>query len=230
MTESTIVTPELSQLALWNALTDALGDVYDAHGVCAAAANALAGRAGVRTLTVIREPASSHYDVWICDGKSQMKQDRWTEEDPFLERITQVDGAAQYEKYLQGWAAGLEFGYLNPRAATQIVMEEFPGLASQMTPDVAVESMMQLANVFRGRWDERGKWGYHIIPSWDLFFSTGREIGQISGDFTTEEVVKNDLVDAANQYDADKVKADAEGFELNDDYKAVDVEEIQSRI
>ncbi|MCB1487309.1 MAG: ABC transporter substrate-binding protein [Bauldia sp.] len=137
---------------------------------------------------------------------------------------------AVYEKYLQGWAAGLEFGYLNPRAATQIVMEEFPGLASQMTPDVAVESMMQLANVFRGRWDERGKWGYHIIPSWDLFFTTGREIGQISGDFTTEEVVKNDLVDVANQYDAGKVKADAEAFELNDDYKAVDVEEIQSRI
>ncbi len=44
-----------------------------------------------------------------------------------------------YERYFQGWAAGLEFGKINPRAATQIVMEQFPGLASQMTPDVAVE-------------------------------------------------------------------------------------------
>jgi NitT/TauT family transport system substrate-binding protein len=137
---------------------------------------------------------------------------------------------ALYERYFQAWAAGLEFGYQNPRAATQIVMEQFPGLASQMTPDVAVESMMQLANVYRGRWDERGKWGYHIIPSWDLFFQTGRDIGQISGDFTTEEVVKNDLVDVANQFDADRVKADAEGFELNDEYGAVDVEAIQERL
>lgn len=100
MTESTLATSELSHVALWNALTGALGDVYDAHGVCAATANALASRSGVDTLTVIREPTSSHYDVWICDGEGQMKQDRWTDEDPFLQRITQVEGAAHYEKYL----------------------------------------------------------------------------------------------------------------------------------
>jgi hypothetical protein len=100
MSESTLVTPELTQLALWNALTGALGDVYDAHGVCAAAANALASRSGVDTLAVIKEPTSSHYDVWICDGQGQMKQDRWTDEDPFLERLARVQGAAQYEKYL----------------------------------------------------------------------------------------------------------------------------------
>ena len=64
-----------------------------------------------------------------------------------------------YARYLQGWAAGLEFGQLNPRAATQIVMEQFPGLSSQMNPTVATESMMQLANVFAGRWDERKQVG-----------------------------------------------------------------------
>ena len=51
---------------------------------------------------------------------------------------------------------------------------------------------MQLANVFAGRWDERKKWGFHIMDSWQMFFDTGREIGQISGDFKTEDVVKND--------------------------------------
>ena len=40
-----------------------------------------------------------------------------------------------YARYLQGWAAGLEFGKNNPRAATQIVMTQFPGLASQMNSD-----------------------------------------------------------------------------------------------
>jgi NitT/TauT family transport system substrate-binding protein len=34
-----------------------------------------------------------------------------------------------YQRYFRAWAAGLEFGHLNPRAATQIVMEEFPGLS-----------------------------------------------------------------------------------------------------
>lgn len=138
--------------------------------------------------------------------------------------------APVYRRYFQAWAAGLEFGRQNPRAATQIVMEQFPGLASQMTPAVATKSMMQLGNVFAGRWDERKKWGYHIPESWKLFFDTGRQIGQITGDFKLEDVVKNDWVDDANSFDAAKVKADADGFKLSDAYKGVDVAAIQSAL
>ena len=135
-----------------------------------------------------------------------------------------------YARYLQGWAAGLEFGKQNPRAATQIVMEQFPGLASQMTPAVATESMLELANVFGGRMDERKKWGEHLISSWQLFFDTGRKIGQITADFKTEDVCKNDLIDEANAFDAAKVKADADGFALSADYKAVDVAAIKAAL
>jgi NitT/TauT family transport system substrate-binding protein len=151
----------------------------------------------------------------------------------FIIRKADFDDATKkdmYERYFRGWAAGLEFGKLNPRAATQIVMEQFPGLGSQMTPDVAVESMMQLANVFAGRMGERKKWGFHLMESWQMFFDVGREIGQITGDFKTEDVVKNDYIDAANAFDAAKVKADADGFALSDAYKAVNVDEIAKRI
>ena len=151
----------------------------------------------------------------------------------FVIRKADFEDAAKkdmYGRYFQAWAAGLEFGKLNPRAATQIVMEQFPGLASQMTPDVAVESMMQLANVFAGRMDERKKWGFHLIDSWQMFFDVGREIGQITADFKTEDVVKNDYIDVANSFDAAKVKADADGFALSDTYKGVNVEEIMKRI
>ena len=151
----------------------------------------------------------------------------------FVIRKADFEDAAKkdlYGRYFQGWAAGLEFGKLNPRAATQIVMEQFPGLASQMTPDVAVESMMQLANVFAGRMDERKKWGFHLMDSWQKFFDVGREIGQITTDFKTEDVVKNDLIDQANSFDAAKVKADADGFALSDAYKAVDVDAIRKLI
>ena len=114
----------------------------------------------------------------------------------FVIRKADFDDPAKkklYARYLQGWAAGLEFGKQNPRAATQIVMEQFPGLASQMTPAVATESMMELANVFGGRMDERKKWGYHLPSSWQLFFDTGRKIGQITADIKVEDVCKNDL-------------------------------------
>ncbi len=151
----------------------------------------------------------------------------------FIIRKADFDDAAKqkvYARYLQGWAAGLEFGRMNPRAATQIVMEQFPGLSSQMNPSVATESQMQLANVFAGRWDERKKWGFHIIDSWKLFFDTGRAIGQITGDFKLEDVVKNDLVDRANAFDMAKVKADADGFRLSADYTKVDVDAIKKAL
>jgi len=151
----------------------------------------------------------------------------------FVIRKADFDDEAKrkvYAAYLKGWAAGLEFGKQNPRAATQIVMEQFPGLSSQMTPSVATESQMQLANVFAGRWDERKKWGFHIMDSWQLFFDTAKEIGQITGDIKVGDVVKNDLIDVANSFDAAKVKADAEGFALSDDYKNVDVEAIKAAL
>lgn len=150
----------------------------------------------------------------------------------FVIRKADFEDAAKkdlYTAYLKGWAAGLEFGQLNPRAATQIVMEQFPGLSSQMDPTVATESMMQLANVFAGRWDERGgKWGYHLMPSWQQFFDVSAEIGQIPSAITAEDVVKNDYVDGANAFDAAKVKADADGFTLSGGYETVDVDAIKA--
>jgi NitT/TauT family transport system substrate-binding protein len=63
-----------------------------------------------------------------------------------------------------------------------------------------------------------------------LFFDVGREIGQITGDFKLEDVVKNDLIDVANSFDAAKVKADADGFALSEAYNGVNVDEIAKRI
>jgi NitT/TauT family transport system substrate-binding protein len=151
----------------------------------------------------------------------------------FVIRKADFDDAAKrkvYAAYLKGWAAGLEFGRQNPRAATQIVMEQFPGLSSQMNPTVATESQMQLANVYGGRWDERKKWGFHIMDSWQLFFDTAKKTGQIPEAINAPDVVKNDLIDEANSFDAAKVKADADGFALSDDYKKVDVDAIMKAL
>jgi NitT/TauT family transport system substrate-binding protein len=168
------------------------------------------------------------FDYWLGRDFSKLPANS------FVIRKSDFDDAAKkdlYERYFRGWAMGLEFGRDNPRAATQIVMEQFPALGSQMTPDIAVESQMQLANVFAGRWDEREqKWGYHLASSWQQFFDVGREIGQIQGDFKLEDVVKNDYIDAANNFDKAKVKADADGFKLSDAYAAVNVEEIAKRL
>jgi NitT/TauT family transport system substrate-binding protein len=133
-----------------------------------------------------------------------------------------------YEAYLRAWAMGLEYGHRNPRAATHIVMQQFPSL--QLTPEVATESMMQLANVFRGDFEKRQGWGWHDLEAWKIFLSTIRSIGQISKDIVAEDVIKNDYVAGANSFDVAKVEADAGAYELPAEYASVDVEKIRARL
>jgi NitT/TauT family transport system substrate-binding protein len=136
-----------------------------------------------------------------------------------------------YTKYLAGWAAGLEFGHQNPRAATQITMDARPQVKQAFTDlNVAVESLTQLANVFRGDFAKRQGWGWHDMSSWQLFLDTIKKIGQVSKAYKAEDIIKNDYVAGANKFDAAKVKADAAGYQLPDDYKAVDVEAIRARL
>jgi NitT/TauT family transport system substrate-binding protein len=135
-----------------------------------------------------------------------------------------------YEAYLRAWAMGLEYGHQNPRAATHIVLEQFPALASTLKPPVAVESMMELANVFRGDWETREGWGWHNFDQWRLFFDTIHEIGQISNPIAPEDVLTNDFVAPANDFDQAKVKADAESYELPEEFQSIDVEAIRARI
>ncbi len=134
-----------------------------------------------------------------------------------------------YTTYLRGWAMGLEFGHQNPRAATQITMEAEPiAAALQATfPDknIAVQSMWQLADIFRGDFPNRdgGKWGWHSMESWELFLKTITDIGQLTKDIKAEDIIFNDHVAGANEFDKAKVKADADAFVLSEEFAAVEV-------
>ena len=70
---------------------------------------------------------------------------------------------------LRGWAMGLEFGYQNPRAAVEMVFEQFPTLASNVGPELGTTSILQQINVFRGDMDQREGWGWHDMESWQAF-------------------------------------------------------------
>ncbi len=131
-----------------------------------------------------------------------------------------------YTNYLKGWAAGLQFGYLNPVAATQITMAA-PEISAALNDtfkdkSVAVQSLEELANVFRGDFDARngGQWGWASLDGWQTFFD---DSAQASGtdpvDATT--VIFNDYVEGANAFDAAQVEADAAGFELDPEFAAV---------
>jgi len=131
-----------------------------------------------------------------------------------------------YTNYLKGWAMGLQFGYLNPVAATQITMAA-PEISAALNDtfqdkNVAVQSLMQLANVFRGDFDTRngGQWGWASLDGWQTFFD---DSAQASGSDAVDaaSVIFNDYIDGANAFDAAQVEADAAGFALDPEFAAV---------
>ena len=135
-----------------------------------------------------------------------------------------------YGRYFRGWAQGLEFGYHNPVAATQITFEALPPLNEVFAdnPDsdvpgkqIAVESMWQLADVFRGDWATREGWGWHSEEAWNLFLKTTFDIGQLTKELTATDVLTNDWVAAGNDFDHEAVKAAATGYELTEDFASL---------
>jgi NitT/TauT family transport system substrate-binding protein len=127
-----------------------------------------------------------------------------------------------YGRYFRGWAQGLEFGYYNPVAATQIAFDALPPLKDVFEDkQIAVESMWQLAEVFRGNWDEREGWGWHSEEAWDLFLKTTYDIGQLSKELKAADVLSNDWVKTANDFDHDAVKKAALAYELTEDFASL---------
>jgi NitT/TauT family transport system substrate-binding protein len=90
---------------------------------------------------------------------------------------------------------------------------------------------MQLAKVFRGKFAKRKGWGWHGEEAWGLFFKTIKDIGQVHADTAkVADVIKNDYVASANDFDKAKVKADAEGYKLADDYASIDAGAIRKAL
>ncbi len=150
----------------------------------------------------------------------------------FVVRRADVEDAERHkflEAYLRGWAMGLEFGHQNPRAATEIVFKQFPIVKENLGTELGTESMMQLANVFRGDMSKREGWGWHDMERWNLFFKTISDIGQITKPVDVSKAVTNEFIGPANDFDMARVKADADGYSLSDEMAAVDIDAINGR-
>ncbi len=83
---------------LWEHLVDELGNIFDAHGVCAAASHAIATNTGTTTLVLLSDPDGNHYDVWICDALGLINQARWDSSEVEIGRLIQADGPERYDK------------------------------------------------------------------------------------------------------------------------------------
>lgn len=167
------------------------------------------------------------FDYWLGVQKSKMPANTFVVRAADLE---DPDKKAFLEKYLRGWAMGLEFGHQNPRAAVEAVFEQFPAFAKNTGPELGTTSLLQQDNVFRGDMDKREGWGSHDMASWQGFFDEILKIGQIKAPVKAEDVCTNELIKSANDFDHAKVKADADAYKLTDAFAAIDVDKVRAHM
>jgi NitT/TauT family transport system substrate-binding protein len=123
-----------------------------------------------------------------------------------------------FTRLLQGSVMGSEFAKANPRAAAQITYGARPLLQKLISPQVALESMMQLASgysVFHRQAPHL--YGWHDATSWNRYLNAIAKLGQTKTRLNIKDVLTNDLVRAANQKaDVARARRDGKAFKLNE--------------
>jgi len=124
-------------------------------------------------------------------------------------------------RFMKASCMGMHFGVKNPQAAAQIVYDRFSAVREQMTPDIALESMRQLAYAYV-EGERRGLgYGAFVPEGWRKYLDIIYELGQTKRHLTVEETITNELIAEANNFDRKRVEADAEAFKLNSTWKEV---------
>jgi len=124
-------------------------------------------------------------------------------------------------RFMKGSSMGLHFGVHNPQGAAQIVYDRFPAIREQMTPEIALESMRQLAYAYV-EGERRGLgYGAFVEEGWEKYLSIIADLGQTTRKLSVEETITNELINGANNFDRKRVEEDAKAFRLNDTWKNV---------
>jgi ABC-type nitrate/sulfonate/bicarbonate transport system substrate-binding protein len=124
-------------------------------------------------------------------------------------------------KFMKGSSMGLHFGRFNPQAAAQITYDQYSGVREQMTPELALESMRQLAYSYV-EGERRGLgYGAFVPEGWEKFLKIIYDLGQTKRKLTVDETITSELIEEANDFDHKKVERDAKAFKLNDTWKNV---------
>lgn len=126
--------------------------------------------------------------------------------------------------FFRGVAMGMEFARVNPQAAAQITYDQFPALKDQMKPDLALESMRQLAFGYNQSNKAGNGYGYSDVKNWQSYFDRIFKLGQTKKQISADEGVTNTFVQGANAFDHAKVSADAKAFAVSDAWKSVQLQ------
>jgi NitT/TauT family transport system substrate-binding protein len=127
-----------------------------------------------------------------------------------------------YKRFLEATVMGFEFGRANPRGTAQMSYNKYPALKALLKPQLALESMMELATGY-GYERRRGKgWGYHDTAHWQAYLDVIYRLGQTKKHLHWQEILTNSFVRPANRgADIAKAHRDARAYRLEPAWRKV---------
>lgn len=121
-----------------------------------------------------------------------------------------------YTRFFQAMVEGFEFTRANPRAAAQITYDARPALAQTLSPQLALDSMVQLGSLYGLSHRLGHGWGWHNPASWRSYLHIIYKLGQTKRLLTPAEVLTNQFVKPANSgANVALARHKAQAFKLN---------------
>jgi NitT/TauT family transport system substrate-binding protein len=143
-------------------------------------------------------------------------------------RASDLDDPAKrdlYTRFLQGVVMGLEFTKANPRAAAQITYGSLPDLRKTLKPQMALDSMLELAHAY-GTSHRKGQgWGFNDAAGWNNYLKVVHDLGQTKKLLPTADVITNELQGPANKNaNVALARKDAKAFKLDASFATTKVQ------
>jgi NitT/TauT family transport system substrate-binding protein len=118
------------------------------------------------------------------------------------------------ERFLRATTKASLFTLLNPRAAAEIALADYPILAKTFDIDTAAQVVESSVKQLLGDVEhlKSGKAGMHDESKWDLMMNDYVKHDIVSKYIPLEKCFTNKFIDAANDFDHAKVEEDAKNF------------------
>ncbi|MEA3335099.1 MAG: ABC transporter substrate-binding protein [Chloroflexota bacterium] len=131
-----------------------------------------------------------------------------------------------WERFFTANAMAFDLARRNPRCAAQIAYNQFPAVQEQMEPQLAFDSMVELADLYFQSYKDGLGYGYNDMDNWQEYIDTVYDLEQIQNQYEAGQVVNNDLIEVANSFDVERIMADAEACELSEEWAAVTTDKV----
>ena len=130
-----------------------------------------------------------------------------------------------YTRFLAGVVMGMEFTKTNPRAAADITYGLFPDLQNTLSPQLALNSMLELAVGYSSsKVNAPYMYGWHYQSDWQQYLNVLYALKQVSRQLQASNLVTNRLVQAANgKADVARAVKDARSYKLSAAFAATRV-------